>query len=337
MMSGFLDDQSLTDLMTQFAVPGMGITLVTDMNIERPRGYGVKGPEGEAVTPETLFQACSISKPVTAVAVVRLAQEGVLDLDEDVNGYLTSWKVPKTASSQPRITLRQLLGHVAGTSVHGFPGYERDSPLPTTVDVLDGKPPANTPPVRVTEVPGAGFRYSGGGVTIVQQVLTDLLKQSFPNLMRELVLDSLGMTASTFEQPLPASRWPEAATGHHEDGTPVPGGWHVYPEMAAAGLWTTSSDLVRLVIEAQRAWAGLDTAILSERTARTMLRPQSGGPVGIGFWVEEGRSLRFFHGGDNKGFKCLLTGDVDAGSGMVIMTNGQRGDELIEEVRRRIS
>ena len=335
MLNGFFDEQSLPGLMTEFAVPGMGVTVVEERQIES-RGYGVKKVDGEAVTPETLFQACSISKPVTAVAVVRLAQEGILDLDEDVNDYLTSWKVPKMASSQPRVTLRQLLGHVAGTTVHGFPGYEPDSSLPTTVEVLDGKPPANTEPVRVTGVPGAGFRYSGGGITIVQQVMTDLLKQPFPTLMRELVLDPLGMTASTFEQPLHPSRWPEAATGHHEDGTPVPGGWHVYPEMAAAGLWTTSSDLARVIIEVQRAWAGLDTAILSQRTAREMLSPQSGGPVGIGFWVEEGHSVRFFHGGDNDGFKCLLTGGVDAGTGMVIMTNGQRGDGLIDEVRSRI-
>ena len=336
MMGGF-PDQSLSDLMPQFAVPGLEITLVTDMAMEVSRGYGVVSAEGGAVTPETLFQACSVSKAVTAVAVVRLAQEGVVDLDEDVNAYLTSWKVPKMGSSQSRITLRQLLGHVAGTTVHGFPGYERDSRFPTTVEVLEGKPPANTEPVRVTGVPGAGFRYSGGGITIVQQVMTDLLKQPFPHLMRELVLDPLGMTASTFEQPLPPSRCSEAATGHHGDGTPVPGGWRVYPEMAAAGLWTTSSDLARVIIEVQRALADLDTEILGERSARTMLRPQSGGPVGIGFWVEEGPSLRFFHEGDNNGFKCLLIADVDAATGAVLMTNGDRGDELIEEVRRRIS
>jgi CubicO group peptidase (beta-lactamase class C family) len=338
MLSGFPDDdQSLPDLMARFAVQGMGVTKVEERKIEWSRGYGFKHVDGEAVTPETLFQACSISKAVSAIAIVRLAQEGVVDLDEDVNAYLTSWKVPKTDPQPPPITLRQLLGHVAGTTVHGFPGYERGSSLPSTVDVLEGKPPANTPPVRVTEVPGAAFRYSGGGITIVQQVMTDLLKQPFPNVMRELVLAPLGMAASTFEQPLPPSRWGEAATGHHEDGTPVPGGWHVYPEMAAAGLWTTSSDLARVVIEVQRGWAGMDTAILSQRTARMMLRPQSGGPVGIGFWVEKGRSLRFFHGGDNEGFQCLLTGEVDTGSGMVIMTNGQRGGELIEEARHHIA
>ncbi len=336
---------SLTERMAVYSVPGMSIALIHNGEVAFARGYGTRDAgtrTADLVTPETLFQAASISKPVTVVGALRLVEQGILDLDADVNDYLTAWKVPPGGAWQPRLTLRQLASHSAGLTVHGFPGYPRDAAQPTLVQVLDGLPPTNTPPIRVDTVPGTQFRYSGGGTSIMQQLLMDVTGTPFPDLMRALVLDPLGMTASGYLQPLPESRWHEAATGHRTGGGPVAGRWHVYPEMAAAGLWTTPSDLARLAIAIQRAFAGEPDRILSHTMAREVLTPQiareTGGHLGLGFMLsgsEERR--RFGHSGGNEGFRCLLTAYREGGFGAVVMTNSDEGMPLIEEIFNAIA
>ena len=197
--------QTLAQRMQYYATPGASIGVIDDGALAWASGLGVRMMGmADAVTATTPFQAGSISKPVFALAVMRLVEQGTLDLDADVNGYLTSWRVPANGGWQPRITLRQLLSHTAGTTVHGFRGYPASGPWPTPLEVLQGVPPANTPEVIVDLMPGLAFRYSGGGTTIAQQVVVDVLGRPFPDLMRELILDPLGMADSTFEQPLPA-------------------------------------------------------------------------------------------------------------------------------------
>jgi CubicO group peptidase (beta-lactamase class C family) len=284
------------------------------------------------VTERTLFQAASISKPVCAMGVMRLVQEGRLDLDADVNDSLTSWRVPANGDWQPRVTLRQLLSHTAGTTVHGFVGYRRGRPIPTLRHILDGVAPANSDPVVVSALPDTIFRYSGGGTSIVQQVLEDISGRPFAELMGELVLRPLGMSDSTYAQPLHGEMHRRAALGHRDDGGPVAGGWHVYPERAAAGLWTTSRDLLRAAQEVQRAATG-QGEILSQASAEAMLTKRSVGDVGIGFFVGgEAKARRFGHGGDNAGFKTLLDAYVEGGCGFAVMTNGDMGSELIGEI-----
>jgi CubicO group peptidase (beta-lactamase class C family) len=224
--------------------------------------------------PDTLFQAASISKPVFALAVMRLVQEGQLNLDEDVNTYLTSWRISAIENWQPRITLRQLLSHTAGLTVHGFPGYRSSQRLPNTVQILNGEPPANTSKVEVNLIPGLHLRYSGGGTTIAQQVLVDILKQPFPEIMHELVLAPLGMTNSTYEQPLPSDWSSRTATAHVSSGIPLEGKHHVYPEMAAAGLWTTAADLAKVGVELMRVLRGLPPTLWSKASIEEMLHPQ---------------------------------------------------------------
>ncbi|MDQ5850582.1 MAG: beta-lactamase family protein, partial [Chloroflexota bacterium] len=333
------DTRPLAERMALFDVPGVSIAVINNYEIEWARGYGVREAGGsESVTEHTLFQACSISKPITALAVMRLVQEGRLNLDEDVNEYLLSWKVPANNAWQPKVTLRQLLSHTAGTTVHGFPGYRRDRQVPGLRQVLDGEPPANTPAIRVNAVPGTQFRYSGGGTSIVQQLLMDVTRMPFPQLMRELVLEPLGMEDSTYEQPLPEARWSDAATGHRTGGELVAGKWHIYPEMAAAGLWTTPSDLARAALELQRVRAGRTGKLVTRETVDQMLTAQAGGPVGIGFWPDgKGETLRFGHGGDNEGFKCELTAYAEHGLGAAVMTNGDMGWLLCQEVMAGIA
>jgi len=303
--------QTLAQRMAYYATPGASIGVVDGGALAWASGFGVRTMgTADVVTASTPFQAGSIAKPVFALAVMRLVEQGTLDLDADVNGYLTSWRVPANGGWQPRITLRQLLSHTAGVTVHGFRGYPASGPWPTPLEVLQGVPPANTPEVIVDLMPGLAFRYSGGGTTIAQQVVVDVLGQPFPDVMRELILDPLGMADSTFTQPLPASMAARAAVAHPLNGQPLAGGAHVYPEMAAAGLWTTAADLSRLAVEIMRTLRGERSALpLKQETVQSMLQPQLADQtigehfVGLGWYCSgEGDDFCFGHQGVDEGF-----------------------------------
>ncbi len=289
------------------------------------KAYGVRqAGQPDVVTLDTLFQAGSISKPVTAMAALRHVEAGRWSLDDPINDRLVSWKLPANdLQKDQRVTLRRLLSHNAGTTVHGFPGYAVGAPVPTVVQVLDGEPPANTAPVRVDIVPGSKVRYSGGGTTIVQLMMTDQLKKPFPEIMAETVLRPLGMDHSSYEQPLPAERAAMTAVGTRRGGQPVEGRWHIYPEMAAAGLWTTPSDLARVAIEVSLAHAGKSSRVLSQAMTRQMLTPQAE-DFGLGFAVDP-EDDAFGHNGADEGFQAYLRAFVGSGRGVVIMANSDNG------------
>jgi CubicO group peptidase (beta-lactamase class C family) len=332
-----VEGAKLADRMAALHVPGVSIAVIHDGEIEWARGFGVVQLGGSPVTPETLFQAASISKPVTAVAALRLVQSGKLDLDADVNRYLKTWKVPDNEfTAKTKVTLRELLTHTAGMTVHGFPGYASGAPVPTLLQVLNGEKPANSPAIRVDATPGSMWRYSGGGYVIVQQMLEDVTGKPFPKLMQEMVLGPIGMTRSTYEQPLPPARSSEAAVPYRPDGAPVTGGSHTYPEMAPAGLWTTPSDLARYAIEVQRSLQGKSDHVLSAATARQMLTPGMN-QQGLGPETGGAKEHRYFtHGGANEGFRCELVA-YENGDGAVVMTNSDAGGQLAEEIVRSIA
>jgi CubicO group peptidase (beta-lactamase class C family) len=269
---------------------------------------------------------------------MRLVQEKRLNLDQDVNSYLTSWKVPAKGSWQPRITLRQLLSHSSGLTVHGFPGYLRTEKIPTIVDILDGRAPANTSAVEVNILPGTQLRYSGGGITVAQQLVVDVLGQPFQTIMREMVLEPLDMAHSTYEQPLPKHWESSAATAHPWKNQAVKGKWHVYPEMAAAGLWTTPSDLARAGIELRLALKGESNRVLSAQTAAQMLTPGINETIGIGFFLSgKGANIRFGHSGVDEGFVAEMTVYKEKGMGAVIMLNSNEGGAMCLEIERAIA
>jgi tetratricopeptide (TPR) repeat protein len=220
--------------------------------------------------------------------------------------------------------------------VHGFPGYAAGAPVPTVPQVLDGAPPANTAPVRVDLDPGTQYRYSGGGYTVAQLAMVDVTGQAFPAIMQRLVLGPLGMKESTFDQPLPSSLVPSAAAGYSAEGKPVPGKRHVYPEMAAAGLWTTPSDLARFAIGVQRMLAG-GKGPLTKASAENMVKPRRDDyALGLGI-RDEGGAKYFEHGGADEGFQAQLTASENRGYGAIIMTNSDRGYLLMPEILRSIA
>jgi len=325
---------NIADRMAHYKVPGVSVAFFDHGQILWTRTYGFADVGSKSpVTTETLFQAASISKPVSALAALRLVQEGKLGLDDDVNSKLRSWTVPENEfTKDQKVTLRRILSHSAGLTVHGFPGYAAGEPVPTPVQILNGEKPANSAPIRVDTVPGMIWRYSGGGYVVMQLLLTDVTGRAFPQIAHDLVLDPAGMTHSTYQQPLPTGLSSSAATPYRVSGEPVQGGWHTYPEMAAAGLWTTPSDLARLAIEVQKEYAGESSKILSRKIMRQMLTHQKD-DWGLGFALESaGQALRFSHNGGNEGFRCDLEAYVESRQGLVIMTNSDNGDQLAREL-----
>lgn len=333
------EPKRLVDVMREHQVPAVSIAVIDDGRIAWARSYGLADPSsGRVATAETLFQAASISKPVAAMGALDLVEAGYLALDEPVNAGLSTWRIPVNAFTEARpVTLRHLLTHTGGLTVHGFPGYPRGAPLPTVRQILEGLPPANTSAVVVDQPPGEAFRYSGGGFTVVQVLMSDLTGEPFHSLLQERVLAPLGMTSSTYDQCLPESWHRRAATGHRADGTPIPGRYHLYPEMAAAGLWTTPTDLARWVIAVQNALAGRAEPVLAQAMADAMVTRGPGG-WGLGINVEgEGDSLRFSHGGANEGFRAQMIGFAGAADGVVVMTNSDAGTAVIAPLIRAVA
>lgn len=331
--------QPLAERMAYFKVPGVSVAVINEGKLEWAKGYGVtEAGSTTPVTTETLFQAASISKPVAVLGALALVEKGLLSLDEPVNAKLKSWQVPDNEfTKEQKVTLRRLASHSAGLTVHGFLGYAAGLPVPTTVQVLEGEKPANSVPVRVNVTPGSLWRYSGGGITAMQLLMSDVTGKPFPALMRELVLNKLGMKHSTYDQPLPASFAGQAASGHRRTGEIIKGKWHTYPEMAAAGLWTTPSDLARFAIEIQQAKAGKSKKVLSPAMVAQMLTKQSG-EYGLGVGVGgAGKAATFSHGGSNEGFKCMMFAYAETGQGAVVMTNGDQGGALANEILRSIA
>ena len=330
---GALSAEAVDALLKQHAVPGASLALIRNGELIATYGYGLAYEQ--PVTPQTQFQAASISKTVNALAVLRLVQYGRIRLDDPVNTHVRSWKLPDNAlTAAMPVTIRMLLSHTGGTTVHGFLGYRRTAPIPTLTEILDGRPPANSAPVRVDRPPGQVFRYSGGGTTVLQQMIIDLTGDAYPAALQRLVVHPIGMNESSFEQPPDTRTIERAALGHLENGSLTPGGFMIHPEMAAAGLWTTASDLARMVIAIIRSHAGKAGAFLDQGIAREMLTPVADRSA-LGVFV--GPDGAFDHAGGNIGFRCLHLGNPRTGHGMVVMTNGNNGPAVLDELRRRIA
>ncbi len=328
-------------LLKQHNVPGVSIAVIKDFKVVSTFAYGVADADaGTPVTPDTMFQAASISKPVAAMVSLKAVQDKRFTLDQDVNTILKSWKMPESPFTREQpVTPRTLMSHTSGTGDgFGFPGYAPNASLPTVAHILDGvQPPSNLRAVRLERAPFVGFKYSGGAVMIQQLALTDAVGKPFDVIAREWVLHPIGMTNSTFEQPLPAQREKQAARAHSRTGARMGDPWHVYPEQAAAGLWTTPADLARFAIEVQLALLGKSTRVLSQTMAREMVSPVGVGPFAVGFQMsKEGEGWYFMHGGSNWGFQCDVIAHRVKGYGAVIMTNSDSGGALIRDLRRLI-
>lgn len=324
--------ERIVPLLQRHNVAGVGAALVVDGEITDVRfaGESTLGT-GRLIGPGTVFQVGSVSKLVTALGVVWLAAMGRVDLDADVNDYLRGWRMPVLDPSRP-VTLRHLLSHTAGLSeTSSGGGYAPGEPQPDLADVWFGRSPARTPEVRVEDLPGTRFRYSGANYVAVEQVLADVTGTPFPELMRSVVLEPLGMTRSGFVPPDQSEV--DIAVGHSADGAVVEGGWRVHPDLAACGLWSTPADVARVLTELLRAHAGRDGAVLSRAEAGQVLTAAERAGYGLGAVVRSMDSGRWFgHPGDTVGYRAYAAADLADGSGVVVLANGDGGMDLAADL-----
>jgi CubicO group peptidase (beta-lactamase class C family) len=336
-----LDPYTIEEIMSRFGVTGASIAVIKDFKIHWSKGYGIADLEtGARVNTETLFQAASISKPIAAMAVLKAVQDGKFSMDDDINTILKSWKLPESPFTKDLlVTPRMLTSHTSGLGDgFGFPGYHPSAPRPTIIQILNGEKPSNVGSVFFERPPMTAFKYSGGGVTIMQQALTDAVGKPFGDILQEYVLRPINMTNSTFKQPLSPKFDKNACRAHDGEGQAMDAKWHVYPELAAAGLWTTPTDLAHFAIEVQKSLKGEANSVLSQTTIKEMLNPVGIGDFAVGFRIsKEGQGWYFSHGGGNWGFGCFLEAHKVKGYGLAIMTNANRGGFVFQELKERIA
>ncbi len=328
---------NILDRMDYHKVPGISIAVVKNGKIHWAKGYGASNNEtGKKVTTKTKFQAGSISKPVAALAALKLVDENKINLTDDVNNYLTDWKIPENDFNKvEKVTLEKILTHTAGMTIHGFPGYAQTDSFPTIIQVLNGT--GNTEEVVVDTFPGSIWRYSGGGYTVMEKVVEDVSGLPLEEYMDQHILGPMGLNNSTYEQPINSKKNKNISAAHNGKGELVEGLYHNYPEQAAAGLWTTPSDLARYCIEIQDIYMGRREGLFLKETMERMLTKHKNG-WGLGPATRwDGDSLMFRHGGANKGFRNSFNAFAKKGDAVIVMTNGDNGMRLINEILLGIS
>lgn len=331
---------TLTERMAHYKVKGVSIAVIHNYKIEWAKAYGW-ADEGLKIpaTTQTLFQAASISKSVNSVGVLKLMQDKKLDIYADINNYLTTWRFPYDSLSKgKKISVANLLSHSGGLTVHGFGGYETGKDrVPAIVQVLDGKKPANSQAIRSMYEPGLKSEYSGGGITISQLIVMDITHQPYDKYMYDNVLKPLGMISSTYAQP-PENVKPDLlATGYNPDGNEIPGKYHIYPEQAAAGLWTNPTDLAKYVIETQLSYNGKSQKVLDQQTTKLRLTPYIDKNTALGVFINEMDGTKYFeHAGANEGFRCHYYGSLEGGNGVVVMVNSD-DDQIIDEITNSVA
>lgn len=325
--------------MKELNVPGVCITIFDRNKILWTKGYGVMNKESmEKVNENTLFQAASISKPVTSVTAFKLMEKGKINLDENVNLKLKRWKVPENEFTiKEKVTPSRIMSHTSGLGTSGFQGYHKNEPIPSLVKILAGSEITNSNPVRVIQTPGESELYSGGGMQVLQLLIEDVSGKKFSKLTEELIFQPIGMKYSSFTFPLSAKLTNLTSMGYDSNGKVIDGGYRIYPEKAAAGLWTTSSDLSEFMIALGKSYRGEKGGILKQSSAKKMMErvPNAGG-IGIGI-DGEGDAFRFRHSGGNAGFSCYAVSFAREGRGVVVMTNSDNGFPLNHEIVRAIS
>ena len=335
-----IHDFQFSERMAAHRVPGVSIAIIRDSAVQEAFTVGLaSAATGTPLTPDTLFQVSSQTKPLAAILVMKQIEEGLYTLDTPINELLTSWELPENEFTRAEpVTVRHLLSHTSGIDVPTFNGYATEGEVPDLLQVLNGEEPCTSPPVRVTSLPGSCFKYSSGGYCVLQQLLEDIAEEPFAEMLHSNILRPLGRKHSTLAQPPAAIAFPRLSSGHHQDGSEVADRFRLYPELAAASLWSTPEDMAVIAGEMQRALRGDDNVLLSRDSAWEMLTPVVEPWFGLGFSVwTKGPGCFFGHTGNTQGFRSLLIAHAERGTGAVILTNSANGDDLIKEVINTIA
>ena len=331
---------SLEDRMSFYGVPGVAIAVIEDGEVVSVRGFGTKEAGAQdPVDAETVFSLGSVSKVLTAAIALRLHAQGKLDIDAPVEEYLSSWTLPEQETApESKVTLRMILSHTAGFNVHGFGDFQPGEELPTVLDTLNGEAPAKNEALAFLFEPGTTFKYSGGGYTLAQLVISEVTGMSFQEAARSILFEPLGLSRSTFENPLPASHG-NIARAHDREGqrAALPRGWEAMPEMAASGAWLSAADLGRFIAELIGSYRG-DGGFLPRELAADMMTKVAPSQHGLGPRLDgSGQDFIFHHGGANNSYRAWVEGHLATGDGLVVLTNGTRGSGLYTEIRNAVA
>ena len=347
-------DSRIPHILQDSRVPGATIALIQHGQVVWTKGYGLADvQQGTPVTPQTVFQAASISKTVTAWGVMKLVEDGTLVLDAPAESYLSRWHIPPSRFDSDEVTIRRLLNHTSGFAAVDYVGYPPAQPLPSLEESLTVGPPEPTDRMksipgsagnggaRIVTQPGQAFVYSDSNYVLLQLIIEEVTGESFAIHMQREILSPLGMTDSSF------ARLPEliarTAIPYDAYGKPLPD--FPFTELAPAGLYTTASDLGRFVA------AGLPGAgdgpvgrgILTPDSVRVMTSPAVpipgfegwvyGDAYGLGYFVETrpGGNYLLSHSGGNLGWSCEFAASPSPGDGITIMTNSSIGHEVFAE------
>lgn len=332
---------TMEERLAHYGCPGVGVAVMKGGEIDWSAGFGVRelGQPAQCDA-DTVFMVASCSKPVAALVAMMLVERGVLDLDRPVNDYLKRWQLPGNEfTARTPVTLRRALSHTAGLTVNGWGVTPRDgSPVPTTLDLLNGKHPTMPVPVVVNKHYDGHDRYSGGGFVITQLIVEDLLGRTFDDVAREFIFEPLGMTNTTYTQPLPAAFHGNVASGHGDDGQPYPGGWMLSSEMAAGGLFSSANDYAKFLLACRAAFLGEKNSLITQSTAHDMMTRFDKSAFGLGFHVlGDGDAARINHGGSNDGYQSETNLYLESGDGGVVLTNATSGLFLYREILNGIA
>lgn len=323
--------------MVKYKTPALSVAVIRGGKLDWSTAWGKLQHDGAHADCATLFQAGSLSKPVTVLGAMRIKQQGLIDFDRNIEAYLSSYHLPQGKQSDANpVTLRNLLTHTSGLTPGGYQGYAQGQPLPTDVQTVMAEPPSNARKVEVSQAPNGALRYSGGGYTVAEIALQDRLGKPFDQIMETWLTRPVGMREATFTIPLAAAHHARTARGHRADGSAVAGGWHNHPEQAAAGLWATPSDMAAFLIEVRKAWLGKSRIFTQEAIRELLAKPIEGHAYGFRL-SGEGEQLFITHYGGTVGYNAGMTINLHTGNGAVYMCNSENGPGLGGEFLSAVS
>ena len=316
---------NILDRMAFHNVKGVSIAVIQNYKTIWAKGYGL-ADEGEKrpVTEKTLFHAASVSKSINSMGILKLAQDQKLDLNADINQYLTSWKFPYDAVSKgKKVSTLNLLSHTAGIG-NSSPTYLATKKVATLIQDLNG--------VHSIMEPGLKSQYSNFGIAITQLLITDITKKTYEQYITETVFTPLGMTNSCYSEESLKSRKPFIATGYI-DGKEIEGKRVIVSMSSAGGLWTTPSDLCSFITELQLEYQGETEKVLSKEMANKMLTPYIDKSAALGVFIEAKKNTKYFsHRGSVKGFNSCYYGSLEGGNGVAIMINSGNDEQIMDEI-----
>lgn len=336
-----LNQEYISKLLEEYNVPGISFAVTKNFKLNYAQTLGLSNSDtNEKIWTDTLFQAASISKTLTTLAIMQMREEKLIDIDLPINNYLKLWKIPENKWTKAKpVTARHLLSHFGGVNVPTYRGYVKGETIPSLIEILEGDKNTNSAPVRVDMPVDENFSYSTGAFAILQLAIEEICNNSFESVMQERIFMPLDMKFSTFSSPLPADIETLAASGHRKDSQPVAGSYFIYPEQAGSSLWTNPVELAKLAVHLQTILKTGEPGIISATSLKEILLPYKDNFFGLGYalYFDKGEHFYFGHTGNTEGFRSMFIANSFTGNGAFILVNSDNADPVIKGVINEIA